>query len=328
MFAQVDWDFIDGTEPDNVAAELNLASAAEAIGMAVLAWRWSQDNAGPDGIVHGAGAITAIERAAGWTGKRGRWVAEMVRAGVLEPVKGGIRFRGWVERYGSMSARKEKARKAAKARWEKDDSDASRHAPSIAPSIAQGPEIDAPSNAPSSAPSSAPSNAKPPEPPNQKTLGGSTGRAAVAVRVVPAPESEEKSEPPPPPPTGEPLAVVADESVPWADAQGVASMRTVQVIRWTRSADGCWAFMQLLRELRGIPREGNRPATFGAWWARVLREHDGDAEAAAEAVEYVYGGYLGDPKIDAHNWPASVFIGKGGVGGIWDARKLMRSAAG
>jgi hypothetical protein len=108
---QVEREFIEGVEPDEIAEALKL-NRYEVIGMVACMWAWSLTYAAPDGIVFGseAGATARIELSAGWKGKRGRWVAEMVRVGILEVGAAGIRFKGWEARYGKALTETERAR--------------------------------------------------------------------------------------------------------------------------------------------------------------------------------------------------------------------------
>lgn len=84
----------------------------------------------------------ALEKKWGWEGAPGRGIDAMIRAGLIEKVEDGYVFLGWnqpwEEEQGHIIKFHEKARKAAKALWNRVSVDAPSIAPSNAPSIAEG----------------------------------------------------------------------------------------------------------------------------------------------------------------------------------------------
>ena len=97
---QVDSDFREAKAGD-LGALLDI-SRREAIGLMVDLWAWvltrSPDDRVPDGIISGTGAVAMLERAAEWTGERGRLVAALEELALLERLSDGIRLCG-VGRY-------------------------------------------------------------------------------------------------------------------------------------------------------------------------------------------------------------------------------------
>lgn len=97
---QVDADFREAKAGD-LGALLDI-SRREAVGLMVDLWAWvltrSPDDRPPDGIISGTGAVPMLERAAEWTGERGKLAAALEELQLLERLPNGIRLRG-VGRY-------------------------------------------------------------------------------------------------------------------------------------------------------------------------------------------------------------------------------------
>lgn len=279
-WVQVERAFIDGAEPDNIAAELGLDADA-VIGKAARAWAWSLDHADPDGVVRGAGAIRSIERAANWTGAGGRFVEAFINAGLFEAVQDGVRFRGWVERYAealaAQEARSERARKAANSRW------------GNAPSNAQP----AASNAPSIEPSMAQASSE------QCSSDAKTRDLRPKTRDL-TPETGDSTPPPTSPPSG--LAEVVDLQVPKVDRAGTPYTGSEPWVRWKPTADGCWEAIQLWRQLFGFDREEKRPKKFDAWFAREF------PRVGVDGIDRAIRRYLGDATIRTREHPTALFI--------------------
>lgn len=100
-----------------------------------------------------------------------------------------------------------------------------------------------------------------------------------------------------------------DEEIQARDITGLPVLRTVERVRWQPTVDGCWEFIQLTRELKGLAREGRRPKRFAPWFAEAIEF------AGPEGIETVLRGYFSDGTIKAKDWPTGVFIG-----GVWEAR--------
>lgn len=278
-WVQVERDFIDGAEPDNIAAELGIDADA-VIGKAARAWAWSLDHAQPDGIVRGAGAIRTIERAANWTGQGGKFVEAFINAGLFEAVPDGVRFRGWVERYAEAIAaqdmRAERARKAANSRW------------GNAPSNAQPASNDAPSNAPSMP---------------QAMLDGCSGDAKTRdLRPKTRDLIPETGDVTPPPTSPAGLAEVVELPVQRLDVAGIPVTRMEDWVRWKPTADGCWEGIQRWREIFGLQREAKRPKKFDAFFAREY------PRIGTEGFDKAIRKYLGDPTIRTPGHPTALFI--------------------
>ncbi len=59
-----------------------------------------------------------IEAKVAWWGKKGKAVQALLEVGFLEKVQGGFQVHDWLDHSGHIRAYKERAQKAAKARWE------------------------------------------------------------------------------------------------------------------------------------------------------------------------------------------------------------------
>ena len=74
----------------------------------------------------------ALERTLGWEGEEGRGVETLIQAGMMEKVEDGYVFLGWdkpwEEEQGHIIKFHERARKAAKALWERVTVDATSNA--------------------------------------------------------------------------------------------------------------------------------------------------------------------------------------------------------
>lgn len=111
-FVQVEREFVEGPALSDAASALGL-SEDEVLGKVVRGLSWSLEHAAPAGVVQGRDPVRAVERAAGWTGQRGAFVAALPE--LFDVGEGLVRFRGWEERYGKKltSQEKDAARKAA-----------------------------------------------------------------------------------------------------------------------------------------------------------------------------------------------------------------------
>lgn len=112
-FVQIERAFVEGPALSDAASSLGI-SEDEVLGKVVRGLSWSLEHAAPKGEVQGKDPTRAVERASGWLGKRGAFVAAL--PDLFEATDSRVRFRGWEERYGRKLSSQEKdaARKAGK----------------------------------------------------------------------------------------------------------------------------------------------------------------------------------------------------------------------
>lgn len=96
---QVDADFI-GAHAGDLGAHLGI-SRREAMGLALDLWTWAlaraRDDAPPDGIVTGTGAVPdrLLSGSVGWTGPAEQFTAALVSVGMAVRIDGGYRLTGF-----------------------------------------------------------------------------------------------------------------------------------------------------------------------------------------------------------------------------------------
>lgn len=96
---QVDADFI-GAHAGDLGAHLNI-SRREAMGLAIDLWTWAlaraPDDAPPDGIVTGTGAVPdrLLSGSVGWTGPAEQFTAALVAVGMAVRIDDGYRLTGF-----------------------------------------------------------------------------------------------------------------------------------------------------------------------------------------------------------------------------------------
>jgi hypothetical protein len=274
FYAQIELGFMNGAAPSHIAERLGL-DEDQAVGKVARAWGWSIEAAAPDGVVRGEGAVRAIERAVGWAGPRGKLVEAFISAGVLEMHPEGPRFRGWVERYGSIhdQARTDRAQHAAHVRWGKVVA-------GCAACIAQ-------SNAPSMpGASSGASGEQSPE------------QCPEDARSRPRSRSKIQNLDSKPPPT--PSAPDGAKG----EAAAVGKLVRGVMPDWATSAEGRWERVQDWRGRKGLGREeplqGKAWRDFETGSARVI------ADAGPDAFDEIVSGFLRDPRIRTPQWPTRV----------------------
>lgn len=96
---QVDADFV-GAHAGDLGAHLGI-SRREAMGLALDLWTWAlaraRDDAPPDGIVTGTGAVPdrLLAGSVGWTGPAEQFTAALVAVGMAVQIDGGYRLTGF-----------------------------------------------------------------------------------------------------------------------------------------------------------------------------------------------------------------------------------------
>lgn len=144
---------------------------------------------------------------------------------------------------------------------------------------------------------------------------GSSGTAPGLTPTTQHPTSNIGKEPPPTPSElpepAEPLAEVVGENFWDTDVTGLPVLRRRESIRWQRSEDGLWEFLQLNRQRHGLEREARRSKGFREWAGPAL------FDPGPAAIERTHTQFLQDRSIRAPGHPTSVFISKG----IWEARR-------
>lgn len=243
------------------------------------AWGWMGKFA-PSGLIPD-GARTArakLEEAARWSGAAGVLADALVRVGLFDEVKNGLVCHDWDEVQGAFIRKSEMdAQRKRELRAARSETERRANGARRSADGARTARVD-------------------------------QTRLDQTILGNPLPPSRV--------PSAQPLALVVVEQEPGCDVTGIPVLRDVERIRWQHTADGCWEFVQLSRERKGLNREKVRPRRFPAWVQRAI------GQIGPEGIEKLVNEYLGDRTIRAKNWPSGVLISQG----LWDERVAQKSA--
>lgn len=284
-FFQLDTEFIEHGAGD-LAALLDVDESAAGWAMVrlwtwVVSRQWERDTP-PDGVVEGANADKLVERAAGWTGTPGAFVAALMDPAVqlAERTERGLRIRG-TDRYAEAWEKK----RAERQRWHARNSKATPADSGGTPAEHQR--------------STAGKNQKK----NQKKITTSAPAArerAEGVAEAPTPADT-------PPPVRLPVALAAREARPLPQpCQPPAEVGPAPEV----------AFFARLDERRreALPRamQERPPPGWPAWYREALAAVEGDEERLFAAWE----AYLADEWARSLKPPCAV-VGFCGKAGVW-----------